>query len=58
MDAVNNYMTCHVLLNKEMNKDEIIGLKKDLKTFIKDYNIKHITLEVEYKEEKCKEEKC
>ena len=58
MDAVNNYMTCHVLLNKEMNKDEIIGLKKDLKTFIKDYNIKHITLEIEYKEEKCKEEKC
>lgn len=58
MDAVNNYMTCHVLLNKEMNKDEIIGLKKDLKTFIKDYNIKHITLEIEYREEKCKEEKC
>jgi len=58
MDSVNNYMTCHILLDKEMNKDEIIGLKKDLKTFIKDYNINHITLEIEYKDEKCKEEKC
>ncbi len=58
MDGVNNYMTCHILLKDEMNKEQIISLKKDLKTFIKDYNIKHITLEIEYKYEKCKEEKC
>ena len=58
MDGVNNYMTCHIHLKNEMNKDDIVTLKKDLKDFIKDYNIKHITLEIEYKDEKCKEEKC
>ena len=58
MDGVNNYMTCHILLNDEMNKDEIIKLKKDLKAYIKEFKIKHITLEVEYKGESCKEEKC
>ena len=58
MDGINNYMTCHIQLDKDLSKDKIISLKKEIKDFLKDYKIKHITLEIEYKEEICNEEKC
>ena len=58
MDNINNYMTCHILLKEDMNQNELIDLKKNIKKFIKDYNINHVTLEIEYKDEKCKDEKC
>lgn len=58
MDGVNNYMTAHIKLNDELNNEKIISLKQDIKSFLKKYEIKHVTLEIEYKDEDCDNKKC
>ena len=58
MDGVNNYMTAHIKLNDELNNEKIISLKQEIKSFLKKYEIKHVTLEIEYKDEDCDNKKC
>jgi len=58
LDGVNNYMTAHVLLNKDLTKEELIQLKNNIKKQVKELNINHITIEIEYFNEKCENKKC
>ncbi len=58
LDGINNCMTAHIHLNKELNKDEIIALKKEIKKKLLSYDIHHATLEIEYSSEKCDNKKC
>lgn len=58
MDGVNNYMTAHIRLNKILNEEEIIKTKNDVKNKLKEDKINHITLEVEYFNEKCDSSNC
>lgn len=58
MDGVNNYMTAHIHLNKILNEEEIIKTKNDVKNKLKENKINHITLEVEYFNEKCDSSNC
>lgn len=58
MDGVNNYMTAHIHLNKMLNEEEIIKTKNDVKNKLKEDKINHITLEVEYFNEKCDSSNC
>ena len=58
MDGVNNYMTAHIHLNKILNEEEIIKTKNDVKNKLKEDKINHITLEVEYFNEKCDSSNC
>lgn len=58
MDGINNYMTAHIHLNKNLSEEEIIKIKNDIKNKLKEYNISQITLEVEYFNEKCDSDKC
>lgn len=58
MDGVNNYMTAHIHLNKILNEEEIIKTKNDVKNKLKEDKINHITLEVEYFNEKCDSNNC
>lgn len=58
MDGVNNYMTAHIHLNKILNDEEIIKTKNDVKNKLKEDKINHITLEVEYFNEKCDSSNC
>jgi cobalt-zinc-cadmium efflux system protein len=58
IDGINNYMTAHVLLKNEINKDEIIQLKKEIKEFLSNSNIEHATLEIEYPNEECSSTEC
>ena len=51
-------MTAHVLLKNEINKDEIIQLKKEIKEFLSNSNIEHATLEIEYPNEECSSTEC
>jgi len=57
LDGINNCMTAHILLNKDLTKDEIINLKNEIKSDLKD-EISHITLEIEYLNENCNHKKC
>ncbi len=58
MDGVNNYMTAHIHLNKVLSEQDIINVKNSIKNKLKEDKISHITLEVEYFNEKCDEEEC
>lgn len=58
LDAINNCMTAHISLNKDINKDEIITLKNNIKKLLEENNISHVTLEIEYNNEKCKKHDC
>lgn len=58
MDGVNNYMTAHIHLNKVLSEEEIVKIKSDVKNKLKEDKINHITLEVEYFNEKCDSDKC
>ncbi len=57
LDGINNYMTAHLVLNKEYKEKEIIQIKKKIKGLIKDFNIEHTTLEIEYFNEICESKK-
>ena len=58
MDGVNNYMTAHIHLNKVLSEQDIINTKNNIKNKLKEDKISHITLEVEYFNEKCNDEEC
>ena len=58
IDGVNNYMTAHIHLNKVLSEEEIIKTKNDVKNKLMEDKINHITLEVEYFNEKCDSSKC
>ena len=48
LDGVNNYMTLHVELNEDINKDDLIKLKQDIKKELNKTGINHVTLEFDY----------
>ena len=58
LDGVNNYMTCHVRLDKKMTAKDIMELKETIKKQLKGFNINHTTLEIEYFDENCKSKEC
>ena len=58
LDGVNNCMTAHIHLSKDLNRDEIIALKKDIKKKLSSHKIYHATLEIEYINEKCDNKNC
>ncbi len=58
MDGTNNYMTCHIALNKKLDEKHVTDLKHDIKVFLKEYDIDHITLEIEYVNEICNDKRC
>ena len=58
IDGVSNYMTAHIVLAKDLSKDKIISLKKDVKNFLNELNIIHSTLEIEYHTELCESNHC
>ncbi|MBQ2639712.1 MAG: cation transporter [Bacilli bacterium] len=51
IDGYNNYATLHVVSN---NKD----IKNKIRSKLKDFNIKHVTIEVESKDEECLDKNC
>lgn len=58
LDNENNCFTAHVLLNENIDIENIIKLKKDIKEYLETYNINHSTLEIEYNNEECMSKKC
>lgn len=53
LDGINNYATMHIVINKD-NKH----IKDNVREKLKDYNINHVTIEIEHLDEKCKEVSC
>lgn len=53
IDGYNNYATMHVVIDGK-NKN----IKEKIKEELKEHGINHVTIEIEEKDEKCKESKC
>lgn len=58
IDGENNYLTMHVVINNDLTNNEIIELKNNIKHILKDKNIYHATIEIEYEKEKCDDKEC
>lgn len=58
LDSINNYCSMHVVIQNNTNKNEIIEIKKYIKEELQEHNIQHATLEIEFCDENCNEQKC
>ena len=58
IDGENNYLTMHIVVASDENKDSIIKIKKEIKSYLFKKNIKHSTIEIEYLDELCEEKFC
>lgn len=56
IDGVENFLTMHVLVNKNVTKKNYETVKKNIKECLKKYEINHSTIEIEY--EDCKNVTC
>jgi len=55
MDGYVNYATMHVVVNKDADFGKV---KAEIKKELKEHDIDHATLELETKDEACKEKEC
>ena len=53
MDSESNYATMHVVVNDNQN-----DIKNNIRTYLKKFNINHVTIEIENENEICKEHEC
>ncbi len=51
-----NALTAHIKISNELDKKQMIALKKNLKDKLFHHNIQHVTLEFEFEEEVCSNE--
>lgn len=54
LDGINNYATMHV----KTNTNNVIKLKKEIREELLEHGINHVTIEIEEKDEDCKELEC
>ena len=59
LDGVSTICTMHVLVKNNLIKDEIVKLKEEIKERAEHkFNISHLTIELEFSGEKCKDREC
>lgn len=58
LEGETNLLTTHVIVEDNVNKDEIIAVKEDVKSLLDEENIGHVTVEIDYASEDCSEEYC
>ena len=52
LDGINNYITLHVVVDHNLKNNKIIKIKKDIRKKLKKKHINHITIEIDYDNEK------
>jgi cobalt-zinc-cadmium efflux system protein len=58
MDGEYHVLSCHVVVADNLPSKDIIDLKTQIRTLLKQYNIQHLTIEVEYENECCELVNC
>lgn len=58
MDGEYNVLSAHIVVDDETTSQQIIEIKKDIRYIIRDLDIIHETLEIEYNSEICDLEDC
>jgi len=58
MDGEYHVLSCHVVVADNLPSKDIIDLKTQIRELLKQYNIQHLTIEVEYENECCELVNC
>lgn len=58
IDSINNFGTIHVVLDGDLESDKIIEIKQYVRHEFANHNVAHVTIEIEYENEKCSEHEC
>jgi cobalt-zinc-cadmium efflux system protein len=53
LDDEYNVMTLHIVIADETVKEDMIQIKKEVSGILKKHNIKHFTIELEFRQEQC-----
>lgn len=53
LDSEYHVLTSHIVVDKDSSKDDLMRIKKEAKEEIKDLNMEHITIELEFEDENC-----
>jgi cobalt-zinc-cadmium efflux system protein len=56
LDGEHHVLTTHLVVEENISRDEVIGLKGRVRALIKKIKISHITIEIEYGESECSSE--
>ena len=58
VDGEYNVLTVHIVLHENLQQEKLTDLKQKIKSRLHDFNIQHVTIEFEMKDEMCELEKC
>lgn len=53
LDGVNHVLTTHIVVDKDTPRESVLCVKQDVRDLVKDLNIEHITIDIEYGETDC-----
>lgn len=57
-NGTNKYMTMHIVIYSGTDKDKIIAIKNDVRSRLRDFEIEHVTIELEFEDELCEAYNC
>ena len=58
MDGEYHVVSCHVVVASHLSVNEIIAIKTQARKILEQYNVQHLTIEIEYENENCKLVRC
>jgi cobalt-zinc-cadmium efflux system protein len=53
LDGIHNVLSTHVVVKDRCSRDEVIGIKQEMRNIFSDKRISHLTIETEYECEEC-----
>jgi cobalt-zinc-cadmium efflux system protein len=54
LDSQSHVLSTHLVVNDDLSSDDLIKVKKKARDVVKDMQIEHITIELEFEREDCK----
>ncbi|MGM0444956.1 MAG: cation diffusion facilitator family transporter [Bacillota bacterium] len=58
LDGENNLLSTHIVVEDNYDNNEINQIKEEIRNLLKNYDINHVTIEVDYRSEVCDDEEC
>jgi len=53
LDGVDHVLTTHIVVDEDIPRESVSCIKEDVRDLVKDLNISHITIDIEYGDEDC-----
>jgi cobalt-zinc-cadmium efflux system protein len=53
LDGVNHVLTAHVVVDPNLDKDQVLCLKREIRQILRPFQLSHITVEIEYGDSDC-----